>query len=85
MGIMEDLTAQAITKAWEMLPADKRANIVAATGATETALHKFNSDAADGVLGPDELEADIKLIVDAYGSSAGAAFMAFLTTIFRHA
>lgn len=85
MGIIEDITAKALSQAWGLMPADTKDKIKQSALATETGLHEFNTDIADDSIGADELEAAIKKLLDAMGTTTGQALQAWFWSLFKHA
>jgi hypothetical protein len=85
MGLIEDGVAMTLSKLWGQLPADKRENIKTAALAMEEGLTQFNDDLADDNMTSEELEKDLKLIMDAMGSTAGQAFQAWIWSLFKRA
>jgi hypothetical protein len=85
MGIIEDIVAEGLTKAWGMMPDEKKNQIREGTIAGEKGLEMFNKVTEDKEVSPAELEEAIKMIMDAMGGTAGQAMQAYLWSLFKHA
>jgi len=84
MGAIDDIIAESLTKAWGIVPLEKRRQIREGTVAGEEALAEFNDVTADDQVTPVELEATIKKILGAMSGTAGKALQAYLWSLIKH-